>query len=183
MSANTIAALKENNEMVFNEVFKEYHQRVYFYVLEKTKSTYLAEEVVQVTFIKLWQNRSRLDEYIKLSTQIFQIAKTSSIDLLRSEGRKQKLSVTIEEKKSETPAEGIPDNIEGREMERRLAQAIQELPPMRRRVFELSRYELKSHKEISRILLLSEKTVENHIALAIKQLRRLFFLLIVFFLQ
>jgi DNA-directed RNA polymerase specialized sigma24 family protein len=80
-----IAALKEGDEFVFGEIFNEFHQKVYFYILGKTKSAYLAEEVTQLTFIKLWNNSFKLDESPPLSSQVFRIAKTTCIDLLRKE--------------------------------------------------------------------------------------------------
>ena len=46
---NTIAALKESDEIVFGEIFQEYHQKVYYYILSKTNSAYIAEELTQLT--------------------------------------------------------------------------------------------------------------------------------------
>ena len=175
---NTIAALKENDEIVFNELFNDYHHKVYFYILAKTKSDYLAEEVTQLAFIKLWDYRHNLDETLPVSSQIFRIAKTTCIDLLRKEANQAKL--LISGKKDAQPLNTVSDLAETKEMERRLSDAVQKMPPVRRKVFQLSRYESKSYKEISQLLSLSEKTVENHIALAIKQLRRIFFLILLF---
>jgi RNA polymerase sigma-70 factor (ECF subfamily) len=45
------------------------------------------------------------------------------------------------------------------------------MPPQRQRVFVLSRFKHKTNKEIAQILNVSEKTVEVHITLALKQLR------------
>lgn len=175
---NTIAALKENNEIVFNEVFNDYHHKVYFYILAKTKSNYLAQEVTQLTFIKLWNYRDSLEKTLPVSTQIFRIAKTTCIDLLRKEANQAKLSIAG---KTDAHLVNIVSDIaEGKEMERRLSDAVNKLPPVRRKVFQMSRFESKSYKEISQLLSLSEKTVENHIALAIKQLRRIFLLFLLF---
>ena len=172
-----IVALKQNDEIVFSELFQEYHQKIYFYVLYKTESKYLAEEVTQLTFIKLWNYRHNLDESLNLSSQIFRIAKTTCIDLLRKEANKSKLAQV---QKVRLSSNGTSEDLDGKEMERKLTYAIQKMPPMRRKIFVMSRYESKSYKEISRLLSLSEKTVENHIALALKQLRRIFFLLFLF---
>src|SRR5207253_5153039 len=109
---------------------------------------------------------------------IFRIAKTTCIDLLRKEANQAKL--LISGKKDAQPLNTVSDLAETKEMERRLSDAVQKMPPVRRKVFQLSRYESKSYKEISQLLSLSEKTVENHIALAIKQLRRIFFLILLF---
>jgi RNA polymerase sigma-70 factor (family 1) len=169
----TIAALKEGDEFIFGEIFNEFHQKVYYYILSKSKSGYLAEEVTQVTFIKLWNNRARLDESIPLSSQVFQIAKTTCIDLLRKKANQ--LAFIAAAKADQLSANNVSEGLDRRELQYKLDQEVQKMPPMRRKIFELSRFESKTYKEIAQLLSLSEKTVENHIGLALKQLRRIFF--------
>ena len=48
--------------MVFNEVYYSWHKRVYYFILKKTKSSFIAEEVAQLTFIKFWNYRESLSE-------------------------------------------------------------------------------------------------------------------------
>ena len=175
---NTIAALKESDEIVFGEIFQEYHQKVYYYILSKTNSAYIAEETTQLTFIKLWNYRCSLDVSLPISSQIFRIAKTTCIDLLRKESNRLKLSLA--EKDQRNLVNDISENIEKKELHRKLVAIVKQMPPMRRQVFELSRFESKSHKEIAQLLSLSVKTVENHIALAIKQLKHFLFSLFLF---
>ena len=174
---NTIAAIKEGDALIFSQLFEEYHQKVYFFTLSKTHSPFLAEETTQLTFIKLWHYRASLDETMPISRQIFRIAKTTCIDLLRKEAVKAKLVQAGQQQA--TPVHSITDHFDAKELQQQLAQAVQKMPPVRRKVFELSRYEFKSHKEIAQMLSLSVKTVENHIALAIKQLRHFLMLLLI----
>lgn len=174
---NTIAALKEGDTFVFRELFNEYHGKIYLYVLSKTHSRYLAEEATQITFIKLWDYRSNLNEAEPVARLLFRIARTTCIDLIRKESVKARL--LKEEKNAEIYTLNVSETVEAKELQSRLKRVIQHMPPVRRRVFELSRYEFKSHKEISEILSLSVKTVENHVALALKQLRELLALLLI----
>jgi RNA polymerase sigma-70 factor (ECF subfamily) len=176
-----IAALKEGDEFIFGETFKEFHQKIYYYILSKTRSGYLAEEVTQLTFIKLWNNRARLDESLLLSTQIFQIAKTTCIDLLRQQANQHIL--TNSAKTDQLSTNNVSESLNSHELQRKLIQEVEKMPPMRRKIFELSRFESKTYKEIAQLLSLSEKTVENHIGLALKQLRRVFLILSLFFLR
>jgi RNA polymerase sigma-70 factor, Bacteroides expansion family 1 len=173
---NTIAAIREGDAFIFSELFNEYHQKVYFYTLSKTHSQYLAEETTQLTFIKLWHYRGSLDESLPISQQIFRIAKTTCIDLLRKEAVQLKL---LQARKQVDPRQThISEAVEVKELQQRLADIVKNMPPVRRKVFEMSRYEFKSHKEIAQMLSLSVKTVENHIALALKQLRHFLMLLL-----
>jgi RNA polymerase sigma-70 factor (ECF subfamily) len=176
-TSNTIAALKEGDELVFTELFNQYHPKVYFYILSKTRSEYIAEETTQLTFIKLWNYRSSLDESLPLSKQLFRIAKTTLIDILRKESSLSKLSTEDTHPKEFLVNDS--DVLDAKELQQKVDHIVRQMPPVRRRVFELSRYESKSHKEIAQILSISVKTVENHIALAIKQLRRFLNLLLI----
>ena len=172
---NTISALKEGDPSVFSDIFNEYHRKVYFYVLSKTHSQYIAEETTQITFIKLWDYRHKLDESEPVSRLIFHIARATSIDLLRKEAVKGRF--LKQEKPAESDPTSISDTIDAREQLIRIRQAVSNMPPVRRKVFELSRYEFKSYKEIAAQLSLSVKTVENHMSLAINYLKSVLLLL------
>ena len=56
---------------------------------------------------------------------------------------------------------------------------IEELSPVRKKVFKLSRFEELSHKEIAEQLSISPKTVENHIGRAIMHLRNKMVILLI----
>jgi RNA polymerase sigma-70 factor (family 1) len=181
MSSNfTIAALKEGDALIFSELFNEYHQKVYYYTLSKTHSQYIAEETTQLTFIKLWHYRGSLDESLPISQQVFRIAKTTCIDLLRKEAVQLKLLQA--KKQPDIQQTNTSEAVEVKELQQKLAAIVQTMPPVRRKVFEMSRYEFRSHKEIAQLLSLSVKTVENHIALALKQLRHFLMLMLLWML-
>lgn len=178
MSATAIAALKQNDTFTFDELFHEYHQKVFFLILSRSKSSYIAEETTQLTFIKLWNYRHHLDESLPLSQQIFRIARTTLIDVLRKDAvysaMKQHMLTSSEHVDGFAP-------MEVKDLHETLQEAVQKLPPVRRKVFELSRNHSLSYKEISKLLSLSVKTVETHISLALKQLRNLMIWLSILF--
>lgn len=144
-------------------------------MLSKTHSAYLSEEATQITFIKLWDYRQQLDESQPVSRLIFHMARTTAIDLLRKEAVKGRF---LKQEGAEGKTTNISDAIEAREMMLRVREMVQNMPPVRRKVFELSRYEFKSYKEIAEQLSLSVKTVENHMSLALSYLRNLLLLLL-----
>lgn len=128
----------------------------------------MAEEVVQLTFIRLWEKRENLSAEYHLSTQIFRIAGTILIDQLRKEAVNQKHLSVVEDDYTFKPAADQP------EMLHALEQAIEQMAPVRKKVFKMSKVEGYSYKEIAEMLSISPKTVENHISQALKQLRAAF---------
>lgn len=167
-----IEKLKRGDTEVFSAVFYFYSKKLYNYLYTKTKSEYFANEVVQLTFIKLWQFREKLNKDVKLSTQIFQIAKTTMIDEFRKDVRdKKKLHNLSSRENIFTNMVSGYELINEHDTKNTLQMAIESLPPLRKRVFQLSRQNQMSHKEISDELCISVKTVEKHIQLALKQIR------------
>jgi len=168
-----LVKIKAGDNRAFNEVFYGYSSKLYGFLFNKTKSTYLANEITQLTFIKLWRYRESLNVEIKLSTQIFQIAKTLMIDELRKEGRsKENLEqYTVTENIFNVHMTSGYDMLDEKDTQLVIDQAIEQLPPVRQKVFKLSRKEELSHKEISKELSISVKTVDKHIQLALRYIR------------
>jgi RNA polymerase sigma-70 factor (family 1) len=171
-----VAALKNNSRECFNEVYDRYHAKLYHYIYNRTQSSYLAQEVVQLTFIKLWETKSKLSEELTIDIQLFRIAKTTLIDELRKETVKSKYNDLI----SNTADYLYEDNqLTDKDTLRHVYAAMENLPNVRKKVFKLSRIHGFSYKQIAGLLSISPKTVENHISKAIKQLRnsiKMFFL-------
>ncbi len=166
---NILHNIKAGDITSFKMAYQRYYEKLYFYVIKHTQSSYLAEETVQMTFIKLWENRSGLAVDIDLSKQIFRIAKSTMIDLLRKEGRRQGSITTLAEQTTEMTVDG-PDLSKKEEL-RQVYATIERMAPVRKAVFKLSRIDGRTHKEIAEQLSISPKTVENHIGRALRQLK------------
>ena len=156
---------------MFRQVFNEYHSKLYYFILAKTQSEYLAEEVVQDTFIKLWKYRYGLNESLSISTQLYRIATTTLIDLLRKNNTAASVLKELKHQESGWVPDASVDRIAEKELALKISNAVQKLPPMQRKVFELSREEGLSYREIAEKLSISVKTVEIHISKALKFLK------------
>ncbi|WP_207421116.1 RNA polymerase sigma-70 factor [Desertivirga brevis] len=164
----TAASLKESCLVSFKLIYYRYHEKLYSYILKKTSSAYLAEEVVQKSFIRLWENREILPEDVPVNVQLFRMARTILIDELRKESvRFNHLNLVAET----SPAFTSADPVAEKDVLRHVYLAIEQLPPIRKNIFKLSRFNGLSNKEIAEMLDLSPKTVENHIYNALKQLK------------
>ena len=170
---DTISQLQREGFPVFKKLYDDYHYRIYNYVYAKTGSEYLAEEVVQVTFIKIWEKRMQLSTELSVAPQIFRIANTTLIDLIRKLEKKIDLSVLGDVSLTYRSEEVLP-RLFLKETQKKLDILIDAMPPIRSKVFRMSRFDEMSHKEIAHKLSISPRTVENHIALAIKYIKPFF---------
>jgi len=164
--------LKDGDENYFKQVFDQYHQKLYFFILTKTKSEYIAEEVVQMAFTKLWQCRQTLREEFTISTQLFRIATTILIDFLRKNNNKDAVTDRLDLLEIEKGVDSTNEKMRGAELQKRISAAVNDLPPVRKQVFEMSREQGMSYREIAVTLSVSSKTVEAHIYKALKQIKK-----------
>lgn len=154
--------------MSFNHAWIQRHEKVYFYFLKKTKSEEDAKDLLQTTFLKLWQYRTSLSEKYNLDQHLFSIARTVFIDYLRSQSKLAKVAATADDSAEE------PSQLPGVEEQQSLQQALARMPATRKNVFVLHRLHGYSYKEVAEQLSISVKAVDNHLAKALKQLKKFF---------
>jgi RNA polymerase sigma-70 factor (ECF subfamily) len=164
--------LKDGDEFYFKQVFDQYHQKLYFFILQKTKSEYIAEEIVQLAFTKLWKCRGTLQEEYTISTQLFRIASTILIDFLRKYNNKDAVTARLDMLDFERGVDSTNEKMRENELQKQISEAVNDLPPVRKQVFEMSREQGMTYREIAETLSVSSKTVETHIYKALKQIRK-----------
>ena len=164
-----VAEIKDGNKLVFEEVYHKYHNRFYFYVLKNTASEDLAEEVVQMSFIKVWEKRSELSGSFPIEVQIARIARSIMIDILRKKAVERSALHAI---KQNADAAVASDPAADKQRVQKVQEAIASLPPQCKKIFMLSREEGLTHLQIANHLSVSPKTVEHHISKALKVVRK-----------
>lgn len=172
-----ISAIKEGNNFAFKELYIQYRQKLYNYFLKKTNSVEDAKDLVQVTFVKLWQYRASLSEDYLPDQQVFYIARTVFIDYMRKENKLNKIKASVKVKNNTLQTD---DPAQEFDLASLLQAKLSGMPSLRKRVFELHKLEGYSYKEIAEILSISVKSVDNNLAKALKYLRntKLIFIII-----
>ncbi|MEJ2051227.1 MAG: sigma-70 family RNA polymerase sigma factor [Calditrichota bacterium] len=128
-----------------------------------------ARDVAQYVFIEIYQSLENFREEAKLSTWIYRISVTKSLDFLRRKNRKKRMgkfkrlfNIDDVAERLEQPSGSNPDkNVEKMERDRILQQAIDRLPENQKIAVTLSKYEGFSNKEISGIMNTSVSSVES----------------------
>lgn len=169
LTAEQVQALRAGDKQVFRQLFLEFQPRLYRFLWLKLRSVELAEDLVQETFLRLWQTRQRLQADRHIEIYLFRIASNLAIDTLRQQKRRP-LRAALENAPLLDPqtSEGAA---EYHELTHLIDGVIANLPDGPKTAFILHRYEGLSHAEISAILGISVKTVEKHISKALRVLR------------
>lgn len=172
MIQDKIREIRAGELPAFNEAYSRYHKQIYQFVFKKTQSEYIATEVVQLCFIRLWEKRNSLNETIELNVQLFGMARQVMIDELRKESTRLKYNT----QSSQYPfTENLMKMIESKDLLKHFEQEIESMPPIRKMVFNLSRDNGLSYLEIAEMLGISTKTVENHIGKVLSRLKHYMF--------
>lgn len=165
------AAQHPDSDDAFKRLFDSYKNRLYGYVMAIAHSPYIAEEITQEIFIKLWLCRDILHQVDNLDGYIFTIARNKTLNHLRKAAYDERLL-------RELQAFALPDsnNVEERAMageyDRLISDALTLLSPQRRLVYLLSRDKGLNHEEIAHHLHLSRNTVKNHMVEALRFIRQ-----------
>jgi len=158
-----LGLISKGDEAAFRLFFHAWQGRLFHYINTIIKSPQVAEEVVMDVFTKCWLGRELLPRIEQVEAFMFRVAYHRAIDLLRAAGRRPQLVDLLWEtiEMADTAASDNPMIV--KEYEAALREAIGLLSPQRRKVYQLSRDEGLSHKEIADQLGLSKHTVSNHI--------------------
>jgi len=157
------------SESAFTELFYRHSDAIFAYALKLVRSTFYAEEVVQLVFMQLWQHRESLSAVTHPKSYIFKMAANRSIDILRSHEKQIRSAYLFGQ---QIQNHSNPDEkIDCRETENILQQAIHQLPEKRKLIYYLKNAEGLSYDEISRQLQVSPHTVRNQLARAAQTIR------------
>lgn len=94
-----------NKEAFFSEIFQKNSRKIYHLCYGYTGSSEAADDLMQETFMKVWQNLDKFRNQSMISTWIYRIAVNTCLSYLRTENRHPKEELTgkiIEDKPEET---------------------------------------------------------------------------------
>lgn len=173
-----IKSLKEGDKEAFSLLYKQYWDRVYRFSQLYLNSKERVEDVVQEVFIKVWESRDFIRENDNFKGLLFIITRNLIFNQYRRNVNEDFYKMTV--LSAMETSYDIEEEIDAYDLSAYIDQLIAELPERRREIFNLSRKEHKSYKEIALRLNISEKTVENQIAEALKYLKKNITLLLLF---
>ena len=163
-----IIGLRAREEDSFRWLIDQYQSSVYNTILGIIQSPEDAEDLAQDVFIQVFRSIDQFKGESKLSTWIYRIATTKSLDFLRSRKSKkrfaflQRLGLPGDSTSAEIPEFHHPGiAAEQKELAAELFQAIAQLPDNQKTAFVLTRLEQLSHAEVSAIMGISIAAIES----------------------
>lgn len=156
----TIPKGNYSNEEIeaFKSIFEAYYESIRNFLYYKTGDIALAEDIVQETFMKLWDNRTSIKQDTVKSLLYIMAANN-----LKSHLRHQKVVFNFvnTSNKDDQAQESADSAIRQTEMQQKLQQVLAAMPEKCREVFLLNRMDNLTYTEIADRLQLSVKAIEK----------------------
>lgn len=164
--------LKAGDYLAFKAVYDSYAQPLLSFIYKIIKDIDLAEDILQLTFVKIWKNHQSIDIDKSFDAYIFQIASHSSIDALRHIAKDERKKERLREQGEEL-ALSVEEAFLLKEQNLLIENVLAQLPAQRREVFRLCKLEGYSYQEAADALGISPSTISNQLVSALKTLRQL----------
>lgn len=173
-----VGKIRFGDKRAFEKLFFEYHSSLIRFAHTITKSRELARDCVQDVFLKIWRNREEWEIQYSLKAYLYQSVRNQALNLLEKQKARHRLKDNYQ-KESQVVYENLEslkksnEHLSEKEVRqlKRIWELVEEMPERRRLAFDLNRRHGLSYKEVSKVLNISRKTVENHIGQAIKYIR------------
>jgi RNA polymerase sigma-70 factor (ECF subfamily) len=159
--------LKDACRQSFEVLYHRYSGKLYNFMMKVSKGdSYTAEELVQQTFIRVWENRENVNPEKSFISYLCTIAKNMLLNRYEHQTiqfiYEEYIKAKIIDSKNTTEEE-----VDRKLLEEYIAKLTDELPPKRKEIFVLSRKEGLSNKQIAHKLNISESTIETQLSKAL----------------
>ena len=166
-----IKELRNGSYQAFTQIYEAYADRLYSFVLKQLKNRSLAQDIVQDTFLRLWDNREQLNSFGNLQSFIFTIAKHQIINYFRRQVNELQFEDFMDYCENQATDVSPEDILLYDEFLQQLNHSKKALSQRECDIYELSREKHIPIKKIAEQLKLSEQTVKNYLTSALKVLR------------
>jgi RNA polymerase sigma-70 factor (ECF subfamily) len=159
-----ITRLQNDDKEAFNELYQKYHSALYYNILKLTRDAIVTEDIVQEVFITLWEKRYDLNVEQGIAGWLFVVSYNRSISYLKRKLKESIAQTVLQQNIESTTNAG--NSLENTQISI-LENAIEQLSPQKRRVFELCKLQRRTYAEVADELQISKHTVKEYLSGAV----------------
>ncbi|HTS29811.1 MAG TPA: sigma-70 family RNA polymerase sigma factor [Bryobacteraceae bacterium] len=170
--AELIERLQRHDPQALAELYDRYGRLAYSLILRVVRDTGIAEDLVQETFMRVWNRAQGLDaQKGSIGPWLLAVARNRAIDYLRSAGGRERNALEFDDTDHPALYIDMERDILSSDKARRVKTAVQKLSPHQREVIELAYFEGLSQTEMAERMGQPLGTVKTWVRAALKNLR------------
>ena len=166
-----LSRLREGDTAAFDEIYNHYWEKTLNYAYNLTKQEDIARDITQEIFVSLWVRKEAIDVQNSLVGYLFSAVRNQVVKHIRTSNHKEEYLKHFERYIINQPSNSTDENLLLNDLKKAIEHSLVDLPPRCRQIFEMSRFQNLSNSEIAEELKISNRTVENQLAIALKHLR------------
>lgn len=170
-----VARGRAGDVAAFEAIFRCYYQRLCQFAERSLRSPDAARDAVQDVFVAVWKHRDSCQGCDNLGVYLFTAVRNRVLKLLRHDGvvERARARLTLEQRSpgAGSAPESPDEEVAARELAAMVDRIVEQLPERSREAYLLHRRDGLSYAEIAAVMGVSTRTVENHIARALRGLR------------
>lgn len=171
MEKAILKRISEGDIEAFEWIFFQYQPKLYHFLSGFTHNAEVSKDLAQDIFFHLWNNRKNITRINSFSSYLFGMAKFTIYNYYDRINTEEKHSKYYRQTEDCGPEEAFFV----KELQSAINNIVEQMPPRRRAVFKMSRYDGLGNGDIAKELNIDKRTVENHITSALMDLRRKLF--------
>lgn len=156
----------------FIELVDAHSREIFHYLYRMLGQTQAAEDALQDAFVRAYRAYDRLDDDANTRAWLYRIAGNVARTQLKRNHRTKDEKALYENLRDNSPS--VVEEVESRERQRTLSQAVQRLPHQQRTALTLRKYQALSYAEIGLVLDCTPEAARANVYQALKKLRHVF---------
>ena len=167
-----VVALRNGSKIAFKHLFDRYYKRLVAYIVTHSHNIAQSEDIVQQTFINLWDNRQKLNESQSPKGYLYAIAYNLYCDTLKTKKKQERVMNVLWERALQ---DRIQEDSEAQEKRiEKMRQVIDTLPPKCKEIIQMNKIQGIIYRDIADQMGISIKTVESQMRIAFTKIREAF---------
>ncbi|GGB18468.1 RNA polymerase sigma factor [Puia dinghuensis] len=163
--------ISKGDTSAFNRFYHQTNAMIYKAAMAYVKDPQIAEEIVQVVYIKIWEYRERLIQVQDPDDYLYILARNTVFDYFRKVAAEHKHLAALRQQSPEH-SDLVTASLQEKEGRQLLRQVVARLPSQQQQVYLLSSEEQMSYDEIAAAMHISRFTVKRHLELARRFVRK-----------
>ena len=171
-----ILQMSQGDQKAYEQVFRRFYPKVHRFVSMLLKNEDDADDVCQMIFLKVWNKREKFTGIADFDSYLFILAKYTVINFIST---KHIIPIDIDSIPDPYANAASPhEDVVAKDTQLLIDMVVENMPQQRQTIYRMSREEHLKNDEIALRLGIQKKTVENHLNLALKEIKKALYLMI-----